>query len=189
MKLTNQASSTFKSALQPHRFSNAAQVLELNTNMQEQFLPPLPKRVNNNTPTYSSKETYNKNLEMFIEKVEKELFDPGNIKNVRQNLTRDKRNALAEIKKLENNTVRVQGKGSQYVVLNNDDYVHKVEDHNPTQEFNFKAEKWLEKWIKNKSIDDKWQSYLKPTKDSTPGKMYGLIKTRKVGNPVRVITS
>ena len=30
---------------------------------------------------------------MFIKKVENELFDPENGKNVRQNLTRDERNA------------------------------------------------------------------------------------------------
>ena len=48
---------------------------------------------------YPSKETYNKRLEIFIEKVEKELFDSKNVENVRQNLTRDERNALAEIKK------------------------------------------------------------------------------------------
>ena len=85
-------------------------------------------------------------------------------------------------------------------VLNNDDYVRKVGDqinrssflqldHNPTQEFDFKVEKWLEKWTENKSIDDKWQSYLKPTNDSTPGKMYGLIKTHKAGNPAWMISS
>ena len=45
-------------------------------------------------------------------------------------------------------------------------YIHKVEDqingssfiqldHNLTQEFDFKVEKWLEKWTKNKSIGDK----------------------------------
>ena len=68
---------------------------------------PPPKRINNNTSMYCSKETYNQNLEMFIENVEKEFFDPENIKNVRQNLTRDEWNALAEIKKWENNTVRV----------------------------------------------------------------------------------
>ena len=65
---------------------------------------------------------------MFMEKVEKELFDPGNVKNVRQNLRRDERNALAEIEKWENNIVSVQDKGSRFVVLNNGDYVHKVED-------------------------------------------------------------
>ena len=62
-------------------------------------------------------------------------------------------------------------------------------DHNHRQEFDFKVEKWLEKWTKNRSIDDKWQSYLNLTNDSTPGKMYGLIKTHELCNPVRVITS
>ena len=33
------------------------------------------------------------------------------------------------------------------------------------------------------------RSYLKHTNDSTPGKMYVFIKTRKAGNPARVITS
>ena len=91
---------------------------------------------------------------MFVEKVEKEMLE--NVKNIRQNLTRDERTALAEIKKWENNTVRVQNKGSWFVVLNNNDYVHKVEDqinwssflqldHNPTQAFNFKVEKWFRK--------------------------------------------
>ena len=34
---------------------------------------------------------------MFMENVEKELLDLENVKNVRQNLTRDEKNALAEI--------------------------------------------------------------------------------------------
>ena len=70
----------FRSELQPHRSSNDAGGVELNTNSQEQFLPPPPKRINNNTPMYRSKETYNKRLEMFIKKVEKELFDPEMLK-------------------------------------------------------------------------------------------------------------
>ena len=107
---------------------------------------------------------------------------------------------MAEIKKWENNTVRVQEKGFRFVVLNNDHYVRKVEDqigrsyflqldHNPTQKLDFKIKKWLGGWTKNISFDDKWQSYLKPTNASISGKMYGLIKTHKVGNPTRVITS
>ena len=35
-------------------------------------------------------------------------------------------------------------------------------------------------------IDNNW--FITPT-NSTPGKMYGLVKTHKVNNPVRVITS
>ena len=61
---------------------------------------------------------------MFIEKVEKELFDSGNIKNVIQNLARDETNEMAEIKKWQNNTVRVQDKGSRFAVLNNDDCLY-----------------------------------------------------------------
>ena len=48
----------------------------------------------------------------------------------------------------------------------NNDYVHKVEDqikrsfflklnHSPTQEFDFKVEKWLGKWTKYIPIHDK----------------------------------
>ena len=117
LKHTNQQSSTFRSELQPHLSSNDSQVPESNTNMKEQFLPPPPplppppKRIDNNSPMYYSKETYNKGLEMFIKKVEKELFDPENVKNVK-NLTRAERNALTEIKKWNNNTVRVQDKVS-----------------------------------------------------------------------------
>ena len=40
----------------------------------------------------------------------------------------DERNALTEIKKWENNTVRVQDKVSWFVVFNNGDYAHKVEN-------------------------------------------------------------
>ena len=49
---------------------------------------------------YCFKKTYNKSLEMFIERIEQELFDPENVENVRQHLARDERNALAEIKKM-----------------------------------------------------------------------------------------
>ena len=37
-------------------------------------------------------------------------------------------------------------------------------------------------------IDSNWKRFITPT-NSTPGKMYGLVKSHKVNNPVRVITS
>ena len=70
---------------------------------------------------YHSKETCNESLEMFIKKVEKE-------ETKFTKFTKRWKNTLAEIKKWENNTVRVKDKGSWFVVLNNDGYVHKVED-------------------------------------------------------------
>ena len=61
-------------------------VQEPNTTTQEQFLPPPPKRANNNnSPMYHSKGTYNKSLEMFTQKVEKELFDPEMLKMLDKN--------------------------------------------------------------------------------------------------------
>ena len=58
LKHTNQQSSTLRSKLQAHRSSKVADVREPNTNPQEQLLPPpVPKRVDNNTPMYHSKET------------------------------------------------------------------------------------------------------------------------------------
>ena len=38
------------------------------------------------------------------------------------------------------------------------------------------------------SISEKWKKFI-TVKDSTPGKMYGNVKTHKIGNPIRVITS
>ena len=37
-------------------------------------------------------------------------------------------------------------------------------------------------------IDNNWKRFITPV-NSTPGKVYGLLKTYKVNNPVRVITS
>ena len=47
---------------------------------------------------------------------------------------------------------------------------------------------WIEKWKRNGVLNYSWSRFIKPSK-STPGKMYGLVKTHKEGNPVRVITS
>ena len=38
------------------------------------------------------------------------------------------------------------------------------------------------------SISEKWKKFI-TVKDSAPGKMYGNVKTHKIGNPTRVITS
>ena len=44
------------------------------------------------------------------------------------------------------------------------------------------------KWTSKGVIDNNWKRFITPT-NSTPGKMYGLVKTHKVTKPVRVITS
>ena len=46
----------------------------------------------------------------------------------------------------------------------------------------------MEKWYNNISISEKWKKFM-TLKDSTPGKMYGNVKTHEIGNPTRDITS
>ena len=47
---------------------------------------------------------------------------------------------------------------------------------------------WIEKWCNNKSISEKLKKFI-TVKYSTFGKMYGNVKTHKIGNSTRVITS
>ena len=63
---------------------------------------------------------------MFTEKIEKDLFNPENVQKVRHNLSKDEKAALKYIRNWDKNVVRVQDKGSRFVVLDNEDYVKKV---------------------------------------------------------------
>ena len=90
-------------------------------------LPPPPVKTSKFAPLYRSKKTDNKDLEMFIKKIEKDLFNPENVKKVRHNLSKNEKAALKDIRNSEKNVVRVQCKGSRFVVLDNEDYVKKVE--------------------------------------------------------------
>ena len=47
---------------------------------------------------------------------------------------------------------------------------------------------WIQKRTRNNILCKTWQKFIEPS-HVTPGKMYGLVKTHKVNNPVRVITS
>ena len=83
---------------------------------------PLVK-ANKLAPLYCSKQTDNIDLEIFIKKIEKDLFNPENIKKVLQNLSKSETAALKDIRNWDKNVVRVQDKGSRFVVMDNEDYV------------------------------------------------------------------
>ena len=57
-----------------------------------------------------------------------------------------------------------------------------------SKNFEEKVNSWITKWTSKGVVDNNWKRFITPT-NSTPGKMYGLVKTHKVNNPVRVITS
>ena len=138
-------------------------------------------------------------LEAFIELVEKDLFKPSNYNKIKGNITTEERKALKTIQNDELRSYRLQDKGSRFVVLDNQDYVEKIDyqlgrssfeelDHDPSKFFSEKVNLWIQKWTENKVLDKSWSKFIEPSVVA-PGKMYGLIKTHKVDNPVRVITS
>ena len=122
------------------------------------FPPSKPPPVSGDSKQlYKSKQSNNSSLELFIDTIEKEIFNPKNIRKTRNNLKKDEKAALKEIKSWEDKVIRVQDKGSCFVVLYTSDYVQKVEhqinrnsfsgldeDHSP--ELKQKMNNWLTKW-------------------------------------------
>ena len=93
----------------------------------------------------------------------------------------------------------MQDKGSRFVVLDNQDYVENIDyqlerssfeelDHDPSKLFSEKVNLWIQKWTENKVLDESWSKFTEPSVVA-PEKMYGLIKTHEVDNPLRVISS
>ena len=48
--------------------------------------------------------------------------------------------------------------------------------------------RWISRWTLKGKIGNNWKWFITPV-NSTPGKVYGLLKTHKANNPVAVITS
>ena len=127
----------------------------------------------------------------------KELFNPNNIRKIRNNLNKEEKLAFKEMKSWDDKVIRVQDKGSRFVVLDTNSYIEKVEhqinrssfdklDADPSPKFKEKANNWLEKW--SDIIITEWKEFIRPD-NCNAGKMYGMVKTHKADNPVRVITS
>ena len=161
---------------------------------------PNPARKKSTTSRlFRSKEKKCKSLELFIEGMENNLFNPSNIRKHRNNLNKNEKLALKERKSLDNEVILVQDKGSRFAVLSNNDYESKVQ--HPIDRSSFtktaigysknceeKVNSVIWKWTSKGEIDNNWNRFITPT-NSTSRKMYGLVKTHKINNPVRVITS
>ena len=59
--------------------------------------------------------------------MENDLFNPSNIRKPRNNLNKNEKLALKEIKSWDDKVIRVQDKGSRFVILSNNDYESKVQ--------------------------------------------------------------
>ena len=91
-----------------------------------------------------------------------------------------------------------KGKDSRFAVLSNNDYQSKVQRQierssftetyiDYSKNFEEKVNSSISKWTSKGVIDNNWKRFITPA-NSTSGKMYGLVNTHKVNNPVRVIT-
>ena len=95
--------------------------------------------------------------------------------------------------------VRLQDKGSRFVILDRQDYIDKVESNlndgsfnvlpsDPSIIFTETVKNWGEKWINKGEIAEPLLDCILNSK-AKPGTNYGLIKTHKPGNPIRLISS
>ena len=106
---------------------------ELSNPIQSKNLPneaslstPPPKQDKRYGPLYNSKPTNNRSLELFIDNIEKDLFNPTSLVSARPNISKREQNALKEIKSWKDQTIRIQDKGSRFVILENRDYEQKI---------------------------------------------------------------
>ena len=60
---------------------------------------------------YLSKPNKNNSLELFIDNIEKELFNPNNIRKTQNNLKKEDKLALNEMKSWDDKVIQVQDKG------------------------------------------------------------------------------
>ena len=167
--------------------------------INENNFPPgkLHPKINPYQQLYRSKPSTNNSVELFIKSIKKNFLTPIKLKKTRSNLNKDEKLALKEMKSWNDKVILVQDKGSRFVVLDTNSYREKVEhqtnrssfdklDPDPSPKFKEKVNNWLEMWSDN--ITDKWKEFVRPD-NCNADKMYGMVKTHKADNPVRVITS
>jgi hypothetical protein len=139
-------------------------------------------------------------IEVFLASVKRELFNPNNLRVAKDNLTQAERSALRELKADNGRVIRIQDKGSRFVVIGKEDYIAKMDgqlnntqhynrlEENPTDRHLDKVKTWSSKWLLKRQITDEIANWV-VNEDARPGTAFGNVKTHKKDNPVRLITS
>ena len=94
-----------------------------NSNKADDRLPAIPSATNWMPLKSSFPE-----VEVFINNVKKDVFEPHNLRPVKDNLTKEEKLALRNLKSSDN-VVRIQDKGSRFVILNQEEYRDKMLRH------------------------------------------------------------
>ena len=145
--------------------------------MISQFGNPLPSKSCSHV-NYRKDKTNINSLETFIEFVENDNFKSDNYRWIKSNITKEEREALKNIKKDSARSYRIQDKGSRFVILDNDDYIEKIDYQlrrssfsklidDLSDDFETNVIMWIEKWKLNGVLNDSWSRSIKPS-NSTP---------------------
>ena len=153
--------------------SNQDILAELPTADNINVIPNPTRKKSTTSRLYRSKETKCKSLELFIKAMENDLFNPSNIRKPRNNLNKNEKLALKEIKSWDDKVIRVQDKGSRFVVLSNgyeSKVQHQIErssftvtDIDYRKDFEEKVNSWISKWTSKGVVDNNWKRFITPT--------------------------
>ena len=126
-------------------------------------------------------------VELFLNNVKKDIFEPKNLRRAKYSLTREERSALGKPKSSDN-IFRIQNKGSRFVIISQNEYKNEMlrqlnndlhnEQLDPTSEHFEKIKNWGRKWFNEEQISQEiatWVANLEPK----PGAAFGNIKTQK----------
>ena len=97
----------------------------LDSKMISQFGNPPPSKSRSHV-NYRKDKTNINSLETFIELVENDIFKLDNYRRIKSNITKEEKEALKNMQRDSTQSYRNQDKGSQFVILDNDDYFRKL---------------------------------------------------------------
>ena len=138
-------------------------------------------------------------LETFLATTENKLFDVHRARHHPvSNLSKSEHKTLQQLRTSKDILIRLQDKGSRFVILDRTDYIDKVESNlndgsfdlvpsDPSSSYYQTLRDWGVKWVNKGEITQPLLDYI-INSDAKPGKNYGLIKTHKPNNPIRLIT-
>jgi len=135
-------------------------------------------------------------LELFLESVKTELFNPHNVRSIPDNLSPGERHALSTLTDNDSILIIIQDKGSKFVVIETEEYNAKMREQlqnplyydklnfDPSSDHVEAISQWAKKWLDKGQISDDIVRWV-VTGNAKPGKAFGTIKTHKEGNPLR----
>ena len=139
-------------------------------------------------------------LETFLAAMENKLIDVHRARHHPvSNLSKSEHKTLHRLCTSKDIVVRLQDKGSRFVILDRTDYIDKVESNlndgsfdllpaDPSSSYYQMVRDWGVKSVNKGEITQPLLDYI-INPDAKPGKNYDSIKTHKPNNPIQLITS